>query len=321
MRTVGVDLGGTNVYAVVLDGDITIGSAKQKTPRNQGRDGVLDAITATARAALRAAGIGSGDVAAVGVGSPGVVSEGTVGAAVNIAGFRERFALDTVLSTRLGRPVRVANDVTAAAVGEHALGSGIGTRNLLTVFVGTGVGGGLVLDGRAYEGSHGGAGEFGHMVVRQGGAVCTCGRRGCVEAYAGRQAMENQARESLATDTPTMLFDIMEARGKQRATSAVFREALARADGVVTQLLDGAVTALAIGITNTVNMLDLDVVILGGGLADKLGDTFLARLDAEMRPHLFFEPPRVRLVAASLGDESGAIGAALLAREPYISGG
>lgn len=321
MPTVGVDLGGTNVYAVVLDSGTTIGSAKHQTPGDRGREGVLDAITTTTLAALDAAGMGADQVAAIGVGSPGVVSQGTVGGAANLAGFEKRFALDVALASRLGHPVRVVNDVTAAAVGEHLLGSGVGARNLLTVFVGTGIGGGLILDGRVFEGSHGGAGEFGHTVVREGGARCPCGRRGCVEAYAGRRAMEIRARASLATGTPTMLFDIMQQRGKQRATSAVFREARDRGDAVVLDLLHDAETALGVGIANTVNMLDLDVVVLGGGLADKLGRAFLERVDAAMRPQLFLDPPRVRLVAASLGDASGAIGAALLARDSRTSGG
>lgn len=315
MRTVGVDLGGTNVSAVVLDGETTIGNARRKTPLDDGRDGVVKAIEKVILGAIEDADVKSDTVVAAGVGTPGVVIDGTVGGAANVAGFDERFDLAKVLGKRVGLPVRVVNDVTAAAVGEHALGAARGARNVFVVFVGTGVGGGLVLDDRPFEGSHGGAGELGHMVVRQGGAVCTCGRRGCVEAYAGRRAMELAAERARATGTATVLFDVMEEKDKPRATSGVFQAALERGDTFVADLIDDAIAALAAGIANTVNLLDLEVVVLGGGLAEKLGASFRVQLEAALRPHLFLEPPRVQVVAATLGDDGGAIGAALLARE------
>jgi glucokinase len=112
-----------------------------------------------------------------------------------------------------------------------------------------------------------------------------------------------------------VLFDVMEEKGKPRATSGVFQAALERGDELVADLLDGAVAALGAGIASAVNLLDVEVVVLGGGLTDKLGEVFRSRVDAAMRPHLFLSPPRVRLVTATLGDEGGAVGAALLARE------
>lgn len=315
MRTIGIDLGGTNIYAVVLEDDASTGQAKRKTPTDGGRSEVIRSMAKAAEEAADDADIDLDDVEALGVGTPGVVIDGTVGGSSNVPGFDERFDLADVLHHEVGLPVRVTNDVTAAAVGEHVLGGGKGAQDVLAVFVGTGVGGGLVLGGRPFEGSNGGAGEFGHMVVRQGGAVCPCGRRGCVEAYAGRKAMELAAERALAAGEPTVLFEVMEDKGKPRATSGVFQAALDRGDAMVADLIDEAIAALGAGIASTVNLLDLEVVVLGGGLADKLGENFRARVEAAMRPHLFLEPPHVRLVAASLGDESGAVGAALLARE------
>jgi len=314
VRTVGIDLGGTNAYAVVLDDDRTVGYAKRRTPTDGGRNEVIKTLVKVADDALADADLERTAVVGVGVGTPGVVIGGTVGNASNVPGFDERFDLAAALHDRLGLPVRVANDVTAAAVGEHALGGGRGADDILVVFAGTGVGGGLVLGGVPFEGSHGGAGEFGHLVIRQGGAVCPCGRRGCVEAYAGRRAMELAAERARSAGTPTVLFEVMEDRGKSRATSGVFKAALERGDELVADLLDDGIAALGAGIASTVNLLDLEVVVLGGGLADKLGENFRARVEAAMRPHLFLEPPRVRLVAAMLGDEGGAVGAALLAR-------
>ena len=315
MRTVGIDLGGTNAYAVVLDDDEVVGHAKRKTPLDGDRGDVLKMLGKVTRDALDDAGLDAGKMAAAGVGTPGVVIDGTVGGASNVPGFDERFDLATELGELLDLPVRVTNDVTAAAVGEYELGGGRGATNLLAVFAGTGVGGGLVLDGRPFEGSHGGAGEFGHLVIRQDGAVCPCGRRGCVEAYAGRRAMELAAEWAVAAGQDTVLFEVMDDKGKPRATSGVFKTALDRGDRLVADLLDDGIAALGAGIASAVNLLDLDRVVLGGGLADKLGETFRARVDAAMQPHLFLVPPRVRLVAATLGDEGGAVGAARLARE------
>ncbi|MFA9429412.1 ROK family protein [Egicoccus sp. AB-alg2] len=315
MVTVGIDLGGTNIYAVVLDGEQRLGRAKLRTPSTGDRTGVLDVMDAAVRDALGDAGRTMDDVDGVGVGSPGIVMAGTVGGAANVPGFLERFSLADLFKQKVGHEVRVANDVTAAAVAEHRLGAGRGTDDVLGVHVGTGVGGGIILDGRPFEGGAGGAGEFGHMVVQQGGAVCPCGRRGCIEAYAGRRAMSLAAERAKAAGTPTILFDVMEELGKSRPTSGVFQEAYDRGDPLVADLLDDAIEALGAGIASAVNLLDVDVVVLGGGLADRFGERFRMQVDAAMRPHLFLQPPRVRVVAAQLGDEGGAIGAALLAAD------
>jgi glucokinase len=314
--TVGLDLGGTNIHALALDGDDEVrGSAKLKTPTNGDRTSVLDVLEASLHAVCGEAGVAAHDIGGVGVGTPGVVIEGTVGGASNVPGFMERFGLADLLEQKIERPVKVVNDVTAASVAEHRLGAGREVENMLAVFVGTGVGGGLILDGKPYLGATGGAGEFGHTVVSQGGAVCPCGRRGCVEAYAGRRAMALAAERAHADGRPTVLFDVQKEMDKARPTSGVFQKTLARGDELVADLLDDAVRALGSGIASAVNLLDVDLVVLGGGLADRLGETFRLRIDAAARPQLFLQPPRVRLVSASLGDEAGAIGAALVGRD------
>ena len=316
MYTVGVDLGGTNIGTIVLDDDDqVVGYAKRKTPTGGDHHGVVDVIVAGVHDAIDDAGLSLKKVDAVGVGTPGVVVDGTVGDAFNVPGFQQRFSLGDLVSDLVDKPVRVVNDVTAGAVAEHRVGAGRGWMQLLCVFAGTGVGGGLILDGQIFEGAHGGAGEFGHQVIRQGGAVCPCGRRGCVEAYAGRQAMALAAEREIAHGGTTILFDVMEKKGKPRPTSGVFSDALDMGDPFVADLIDDCVAALAAGIASAVNLLDLEGVVLGGGMGDKLGEPFRARVEAAMQPHLFFSPPRVTLVSATLGDNGGAIGAALLSRE------
>lgn len=316
MVTVGVDLGGTNIQVIALsDDDERLGWAKMRTPIDGDRTNVLEVMDAAVNDAIGDAGLGLGDVDAIGVGTPGVVIDGTVGGASNVPGWEERFSLRTGLEQRLERPVRVINDVTAAACGEHRLGAGRGTENLLVVFVGTGVGAGLVLDGKPYEGAFGGAGEFGHTVVQVGGAVCPCGRRGCVEAYAGRRAMENAVERAVAAGTDTIVPLLVEQKGRQRMTSGVVRDALAKGDPLMADLVDAGIDALGAGIASAVNLLDVERVVIGGGLADKLGASFLHRVEAAMRPSLFLVPARVDVRAAELADEGGALGAALAARD------
>jgi glucokinase len=313
--TIGLDLGGANVYAIALEGERVLGEAKLRTPATGDRTSVLDVLAAAVHQVREEGGVEPGDVAGVGVGTPGVVIDGTVGGAANVPGFLERFALADLLEQRVELPVRVVNDVTAATVAEHRLGAGRDATDLLCVFVGTGVGGGMVLDGRPYYGATGGAGEFGHMIVRQGGAVCPCGRRGCVEAYAGRRAMALAAERAQADGRSTILFDVQRELGKQRPTSGAFREALARGDELVADLLDEAIAALGAGIASAVNLLDVERVVLGGGLADRLGTSFQTRVDSVVRPLLFLQPPRVHVVAAELADRAGALGAALVAAQ------
>lgn len=314
MPTVGVDIGMTKVQTVVLDGDDVVGSARMKTPTTGDRGAAIEVIVAGIQDAVDRAGADMSRVTGVGVGSPGVVVDGTVGQAENVPGWSERFRLADLLGQQLELPIRVANDVTAAAVGEHRLGAGRGCDDLLVVFVGTGVGGGLILGGRLHEGAFGAAGEFGHTVVERGGAVCPCGRRGCVEAYAGRRAMENAARRAQDEGKHTSLFRIAEELDRTRLSSRVFKEAYDQGDPVAADLIDFGAEALGKGIASAVNLLDVERVVIGGGLADRMGQQFLTRVESGARPALFLQPPRVEIVAAELGEQGGAIGAALLAQ-------
>lgn len=315
MTTVGVDLGGTYVQVVVLsEDDERLGSARMRTPLEGDRTNVLEVMDAAVNDAVDDADLDLDDIDAVGVGTPGIVMDGTVGGASNVPGLEERFSLQTGLEQRLDRPVRVINDVTAAARGEHRLGAGRGTEDLLVISVGAGVGAGLILGGDPYEGAFGGAGEFGHTVVHVGGAVCPCGRRGCVEAYAGRRAMEHAVERAIAAGTETIVPTIIEQKGRRRMTSGVVRDALAKGDPLIADLVDAGIDALGAGIASAVNLLDVERVVIGGGLADKLGSSFLHRVESAMRPNLFLVPAKVEVRAAELGDEGGALGAALVAR-------
>jgi glucokinase len=149
-----------------------------------------------------------------------------------------------------------------------------------------------------------------------GGDRCPCGRDGCMEAYAGRISIERKAREAAAAGRGTVLLELMRERGRSRMTSGVIAAALEAGDELAHELIDQAVAALAAAIASSVNLLDVDLVVLGGGLAEKLGAPFTERVAEAMTPHLFASPPRVEVVGATLGDLGGAIGAAELARQP-----
>jgi glucokinase len=198
-----------------------------------------------------------------------------------------------------------------ATEAEFHLGAAREFSSLIGVFWGTGVGGGLVLDSKPWLG-RGAAGEIGHMVVKRGGAKCPCGRKGCLEAYAGRGAMESEARRQQREGQKTDLFHLMEKHDKERLTSGVWERALEHGDHLAEKLLDRAIEALGTGIASAVNLLDPEAVVIGGGLGVRFGERYMEALTSEMRKHLFVDerPPAIRV--AALGDLGGAIGASLL---------
>jgi glucokinase len=310
----GVDLGGTKIQAVVVDGRNQVrGQARRPTPQKGGPPDVAAAIAEALREAATAAGATSDQLAGIGVGSPGEVNarEGIVDQARNLPGWQAAFPLGPVLSQELGVPVYLGNDVDVAVAAEFRLGAGKPFTSMLGVWWGTGVGGGVILDGRQWDG-RGTAGEIGHMVVKIGGRHCPCGRRGCMEAYAGRAGMEARARKLADEGRKTKLFEIMEERGRDRLTSGVWGRALHKGDKLASELIDEAVAALGAGVASACNLLDVEAVIIGGGLGTRFGSEYAGRIREAMLPHLFVDdhPPDVQV--AALGDLGGAIGAALL---------
>ena len=310
----GIDLGGTKIQAAIVGpGGEVIGQARRPTPTAGGPRDVAAAMATALREAAAEARIETNELAGVGVGSPGEVDEktGVVSSARNLPGWEGSFPLDETLREALGAEVKIGNDVQVATEAEFELGAGAGFESLLGVFWGTGVGGGLVLDGKPWLG-RGAAGEVGHMVVKRGGAKCPCGREGCLEAYAGRKAMEAEARRRHDEGEKTDLFRLMEKHGKPRLTSGVWERALDHEDKLAERLIERAVEALGTGIASAVNLLDVEAVILGGGLGIRFGERLMEPLTEEIGKHLFVNerPPALRV--ASLGDLGGAIGASLL---------
>ena len=310
----GVDLGGTKIQTVVVQNEEVVGSARVLTPQTGDPGDVVDAIVETVRTSLAAADRAEPDLRAIGIGTPGEVDSeaGAVLLAANVPGFSERVELGALVSTRLEKAkVTVDNDVNVGVLGEWKRGAGRPFENLLGVWVGTGVGGGLIFAGELYDGRGAGA-EFGHMIVKPGGLRCSCGRRGCVEAYAGRVSMERRARHLVRRGHKTDLFRIMEKHERTRLSSGVYARALEHGDKLATKLIDDAAWALGLGMASAQNLLDLEAIIVGGGLGDRLGQPFVDQIVEQMTPHLFAEEPPV-VLGTELGDLSGAVGAAVLA--------
>lgn len=310
----GIDLGGTKVAAAIIGPDHSVISySKQPTPTRGGPADVVRVIVETIEAAATEAGVKTSDLKGIGIGAPGSVDSvaGTLSGAGNLPKWQDSYPLGDELSKALGAPVSVGNDVQVGTNAEYLLGAGAGFTSLLGVFWGTGVGGGIILDGKPWKG-RGRAGEIGHTLVRRGGARALNGLHGTVEAYAGRKSMEDKARREVKKGRSTALFKIMKKRNKTSLTSAVWWHALAEGDELTEDLLHRAVTALSAGIASAVNLLDVEAVVIGGGLGVRFADTIVPEIIDGMGSYLLDpgNPPVVRV--AALGDNGGVIGASLL---------
>jgi glucokinase len=309
----GIDLGGTKIQAAIVGPRGKVhGEARRPTPTSGGPDDVAREMVAALGEAAGEAEVQPGDLDGVGVGAPGDADpQGVVSGASNLPGWSGRYPLAAELSAMLGTEVRVGGDVQVATEAEFRLGAGKPYDSILGVFWGTGVGGGLVLGGQPWIG-RGNAGEIGHIVIARGGARCPCGRRGCLEAYAGRGPMEAKARAEHDDGAKTRLFKIMEERGHDRLKSSVWEKAIEQGDKLAERLIDRAVKALGAGIGSAVNLVDVEAVILGGGLGVRLGEPYLRRIEKQAAKHLFVDERPPAMHVAALGDLGGAIGASLL---------
>ncbi|MGK2954969.1 MAG: ROK family protein [Solirubrobacterales bacterium] len=312
--TGGIDLGGTKIAAAVIGPKHEVLAYRRRpTPTTGGPADVIKAIATTMQEAAQDANVEAHQLRAVGVGAPGSVDSatGAVSGAGNLPGWSGSFPLGTALRDIIGTPVFVGNDVQVGTNAEFLLGAGAGYRSLLGVFWGTGVGGGIVLDGKPWRG-RGRAGEIGHTLVKRGGAPNSNGLNGTVEAYAGRKAMQAKVEREMKKGRKTDLFKIMEKHGKTTLTSAVWAHALDHNDELATELLNRAVRALSAGIASAVNLLDVEAVVIGGGLGVRFADSLVPEIIDGMNAYLLDadNPPAIKV--AGLGDEGGVIGASLL---------
>ena len=310
-----VDLGGTKILAAVFGPDGQIAArAKKATGKDHTPAAVIDRIAACVREAALSAGVPARELRAVGVGAPGVcdVEAGIVKIAPNLDWID--VPLKTELQNRLAVPATVNNDVRVAVIAEHAVGAGRGVANMIGVWPGTGLGGGLILDGRLYTGTAGLAGEIGHTTVLAGGPKCGCGGRGHLEALASRTGIVREIARRVKKGDKTLLTKYA-GKDVTTATSGDLAKAWAKGDRLVTKVLDQAAQYLAVGIASLANLLNPDLVVLGGGVTEALGDRFIDRVAALVKKQpLSTSTGSVRIVRAALGDDAGITGAAIIAR-------
>ncbi|MEM7140278.1 MAG: ROK family protein [Actinomycetota bacterium] len=308
MSSIGIDLGGTKIMTVLVEDGAVVAKAKKSTPTG-GPSEVLDAmakLVAKVDPDERAGSIG------VGVPGPVIPGSGVLPVAVNIRGWDHDVNVAAGLGERCaGRRVVVDNDVNVGTFAESRAGAGAGVDNLLGVFMGTGVGAGLVIDGRLRQGPRGIAGELGHAYVAFREFDSAAVGRGELEDYAGRRMMEARARSLHAEGEPTALVDLV---GENRMKSSTWEKALDAGDALAARIVDDAADAMASALASAIALVDIELVVLGGGMAERLGEPFRADLERRLEQRAFAgvtAPVR----SATLGDTGGALGAALLTEE------
>ena len=312
----GIDLGGTKVMAAVFDaaGDI-VSRARAKTEAWRDDEMVFQTVARTAEQAIERAGITKQHLQALGIGAPGPLDPDT-GTIIESANMKLRnFPLGSRLAETFGCPAIVDNDVNAGTYGEYRKGAARGARHVLGVFVGTGIGGGIIADGALYHGFSKNAGEIGHIIIDINGPRCGCGNRGCMEALASRTAMTRDLRKAIKRGEKTMLKDKLK-QETDLVSGGDLGKAYRAGDKLVVKIMNRAARMIGVGIGSLVNVLSPEIVVLGGGVVEAMEDGFVERIDLAVRDVAFdFMTKELKIVRATLGDDAGVTGAAMLARE------
>jgi glucokinase len=317
----GIDLGGTKTLAAVVDvttGEV-IASERKRTRAAKGQDYVSQRIIELSTSALQAAKLpADANIVAVGIGAAGQIdrTNGVVIDAPNL-GVKDMPMRD-ILGKQFGKPVAVGNDVEVAALGEYLYGSGRGFSTFVVIFVGTGIGAGIIQNGRLYSGFTGTAGEVGHMIIQAGGRICGCGARGCLEAYASRTAMTKAIMAEIHHGRESVLASEVELQLKEGDTiirSGLLADALNHGDALVTEIITEAADYLGYGLASVMNFYNPESIILGGGVIEAI-DLLFERAVHRARITALSEPARkTKILRTKLGDFSGVVGAACLGAE------
>ncbi|MCI8477845.1 MAG: ROK family protein [Oscillospiraceae bacterium] len=311
MYYLGIDLGGINIAAAVVDeaGKI-LGRYSRPTPKAPAVQ-VADEMARAARAAVEQAGLTLEQIASLGVGSPGAIdpTEGTVLYWCNLD--FEHVPLGKLLEDRLRLPVYLENDANAAALGEYAAGAGKDSTSMVAITLGTGIGGGAVLNGKLYTGFNYAGMEVGHFVLEYHGRPCNCGRRGCFEAYCSATALIRQTRAAMEAHPDSLLWTAAGSLDAVEGRTAF--AAQAQGDPAARSVVEEYQQYLACGIASLINIFQPEVFCVGGGVANA-GETLLAPVRAMVAQEDYARnnPRQTRIVRAALGNDAGLIGAALL---------
>jgi glucokinase len=314
---VGVDLGGTKILSGVFDHSMEcVGTAKLSTKSQRGVDKVVERIARCAQDAVDEADLTFKQIAGVGIGAPGAVDfdSGTVIFAPNLEGWKE-ISLKKELEKILGVPVFVENDCNICALGVYVAELKSKPRSMVGVFVGTGIGGGLVINGELYSGAGHTAGEVGHMVLDVSGPKCGCGNKGCFEALASRTAIFQQIKAGIKDGQKTLLTEMLGA-DLADLRSGDLRKAIRRGDKFVDRVIEGASEYIGIATANLINILNPEVFVLGGGVIEALEDEMMSVIIETAKDYAMPGTLKgVEIIASKLGDNAGITGAAVLARK------
>ncbi|MGP1543667.1 MAG: ROK family protein [Candidatus Fimenecus sp.] len=313
MYRIGVDLGGTNIVAGVVDEHNNIIS-KESLPTllPKPADEIMLGIKEVINKALEKASISLNDIISIGIGTPGTVDKkyGVIEYANNL-GF-DNYPMKNMLSNHFDKPIYLENDANCAALGEAKAGAGEGVNNFVAITLGTGVGSGIVLNGKILEGINGAAGEMGHMVIVANGEPCTCGRRGCWEAYSSATGLIRMTKEAMDKDKKSLMW-MLSGGDKRNVNGRTSFDAMRKGDKTAAMVVNEYIGYLAIGITNLVNIFQPDIICLGGGVANE-GESLLEPLrELVEKAHYSIHCERqTKICKARLGNDAGIIGAALL---------
>lgn len=312
MYYLGIDLGGTNIAVGVVDEDCRIvARAKRKTHVPCPPEEIREQLSLTALEALENAGLTAEDIPYVGIGTPGTVNRdaGIVEYANNL--YFNHLPLAKLLSERLQRDVIVENDANAAAYGEFKAGALRGAKNALAITLGTGVGSGIIIDGKIYAGSNHAAGELGHTVIVANGRLCTCGRKGCWEAYASATGLVAMTRDAMREHRDSLLWKL--AGDAEHVDGRTAFEAMRAGDGTGKAVVDQYIFYLACGIANCVNIFQPDILCIGGGISNE-GEALLEPLRKAVAAENYARNTMRQTVIcrAQLGNDAGIVGAAML---------
>ncbi|MBE6860968.1 MAG: ROK family glucokinase [Ruminococcus sp.] len=309
---VGIDLGGTNIVAGVVDENYNI-VAKASTKTNCPRPAkeIADDMAKMALQAVENAKLKIDDIEWIGVGTPGIANSSTgIIEYSNNLGF-ENTPMVKYIQETINKPVFIENDANAAAYGEFVAGAAKGANNAVCITLGTGVGGGIIVDGKIYAGSNFAGAEIGHTVIEVDGAQCSCGRKGCFEAYSSATGLIRMSKEAMAENPDSVMNKLAQERGKVNARTAF--DAMREGDSVAKAVVDKYIKYLAAGITNAINIFQPDILCIGGGVCNE-GDPLLLPVKALVKEEVYTRnsPKNTEIVIAKLGNDAGIIGAAFL---------
>ena len=313
MYRIGVDLGGTNIAVGVISEDLKIiGRGKVKTNCPRPAEEIFDDIAVAVNMAIEDAGISKDDVLSVGIGTPGTVNKATgyIEFANNL-NFTQVPA-KKMLEERIGKTVYLDNDANCAALGEAIAGCGKGAKDFVAVTLGTGVGSGIIINGKIINGSNFAAGEMGHMVICVDGEQCTCGRRGCWESYASATALIRQTKDAMKHNHDSIMWQLVDDNIDAVSGKTAF-DAMRKNDKAGKDVVDKYIYYVATGIINIINALQPEFICVGGGIANEketLLEPLRKHINRERYSH--YAQKQTKILAAELGNDAGIFGAALL---------